>query len=256
MGAQVAGDPSRYVCPVCHFAGLSKPAVTGGIGSGEICPCCGFGFNGPVGKDQFRAWLKDWVQGGMRWAGEQPPPGWDAFQRNSLGLQSLEEVELSHAGDPGSSRTRAISVPGGDRLIIRPQPLVWVLAGLTFGLFAVIEAGIGVELLLEGKLVGVAILTVAAVLIGLIYIGVGGHLWVDAENIGSTVPFKRWIVRRAEIAKMRLGRRVGKTGTNCDFMRADGTIACTTETLLWGRSRLQMLAQFLGVPLTELKQRA
>jgi hypothetical protein len=70
-----------YMCPVCGYPGLDKPAYINGIGSFEICPSCRFQFevtdaDRGIPHDQ---WRKQWIEGGMIWdkGKSQPPKGWD-----------------------------------------------------------------------------------------------------------------------------------------------------------------------------------
>ena len=75
------------VCPVCGYDGLDEPAFDErGVGSDDICPCCGFQF----GLDDFpfedrerlvAEWRERWVAGGCVWkyatGCRRPPEGWD-----------------------------------------------------------------------------------------------------------------------------------------------------------------------------------
>lgn len=79
----------------------------------------------------------------------------------------------------------------------------------------------------------------------------GGYLWADAEQVGSTVPFKRWVGRRNEIAKIWIGRYVGRSGSPCGFVRADGTLAYRVDVSVFGESGLSKFAAYLGVPLID-----
>ena len=74
------------VCPVCGYDGLDEPPFNErGVGSDDICPCCGFQF----GLDDFpyedrerlvAEWRERWVAGGCVWkfpSDGLPPEGWD-----------------------------------------------------------------------------------------------------------------------------------------------------------------------------------
>ena len=74
------------ICPVCGYDGLYDPAFNErGVGSDELCPCCGFQF----GLDDFpyedrerlvAEWRERWVAGGCRWKFTSDgllPKGWD-----------------------------------------------------------------------------------------------------------------------------------------------------------------------------------
>ncbi len=41
----------KNICPVCKFDGLLNPAYDNrGVGSDEVCPCCGFQFGCTIFK--------------------------------------------------------------------------------------------------------------------------------------------------------------------------------------------------------------
>ena len=81
-------QPSNsHTCPVCGYAALSEPPRTsGGGGSYEICPSCGFEF-GVTDEDRgysYSAWRQEWIQSGMPWrsaAIEPPPDGWNPLEQ-------------------------------------------------------------------------------------------------------------------------------------------------------------------------------
>lgn len=66
-----ARHPVRHICPVCGYTGLEEAASSRGIGSGELCPSCGFDFAGLADETRYSAWRAKWVQDGMRWWGTQ-----------------------------------------------------------------------------------------------------------------------------------------------------------------------------------------
>ena len=76
-----AKHPIRHICPVCGYTGLEEAASSKGVGSGELCPSCGFDFAGPVDEARFSEWREKWVQDGMPWfsgqAGAPAPADWD-----------------------------------------------------------------------------------------------------------------------------------------------------------------------------------
>lgn len=70
-------------CPVCGYPGLEEPArSTGGGGSYEICPSCGFQFG--VDDDDkgitYDDWRARWSAKGLTWSsqGISTPKNWDA----------------------------------------------------------------------------------------------------------------------------------------------------------------------------------
>lgn len=142
-----------------------------------------------------------------------------------------------------------------DRLVIRPTVKIWLLTACSIGAAAVGLAALGVYLLLRGRLVGLTMLPVSLGLGWMIYGNLGGYLWVDAEQVASTVPFKRWVARRNEIAKVWIGRYVGRSGTPCGLARPDGGIAYRVDFSVFGETGLTKLAEYLGVPLFDERKK-
>ena len=74
----------KNICPICNYDGLYEPPYDGrGVGSDEICPCCGFQFgcdDYPDKEKQIKQWRDKWIQEGCRWfsTGRKPPLGWKA----------------------------------------------------------------------------------------------------------------------------------------------------------------------------------
>jgi prolyl-tRNA editing enzyme YbaK/EbsC (Cys-tRNA(Pro) deacylase) len=72
----------EHLCPVCGQPGLYEPPYDArGVGSHEICPCCGFHFgldDDPDREAGIRAWRARWRREGCRWfsAVRTPPAGW------------------------------------------------------------------------------------------------------------------------------------------------------------------------------------
>lgn len=72
-----------YKCPVCNYGGLfEKPYDEDGIGSDEICPCCGFQFgydDFPEKGRQISQWRENWRINGCKWFSKQrmPPENWN-----------------------------------------------------------------------------------------------------------------------------------------------------------------------------------
>ena len=85
LGVPIIKGPIKgirgYVCPVCGYHGLERPAASNGLGSGELCPCCGFDHSGPVDGQRYAQWRTEWTSTGMAWwalqAGVPAPEGWD-----------------------------------------------------------------------------------------------------------------------------------------------------------------------------------
>lgn len=59
------------ICPVCKYDGLYEPPYDEfGVGSDEICPCCGFQFgcdDFPDKDKQIKLWREKWILGGCQW---------------------------------------------------------------------------------------------------------------------------------------------------------------------------------------------
>jgi hypothetical protein len=131
-----------------------------------------------------------------------------------------------------------------DRLEIRPQKPIVILTSFAFGTLAVVTAA--ACLVTGGTAVALACVGVGA--IGL-YAVLGGHLWADAERVGSTRLFEWWgSCRRDELAYLRI-RSFPVSGPGCSFVRKDGRVAFTTPAFVFGAAQLTLLATYLGVPL-------
>jgi hypothetical protein len=77
---------AKHRCPVCGYPDLCEsPRLSGGGGSYEICPSCGFQFG--VSDDDrkltYGQWRERWRSEGMRWAslGIPRPRGWDPAEQ-------------------------------------------------------------------------------------------------------------------------------------------------------------------------------
>lgn len=59
------------ICPVCDYNGLFEPPYdANGVGSDEICPCCGFQFgcdDYPDKEAQIVLWRESWIKKGKPW---------------------------------------------------------------------------------------------------------------------------------------------------------------------------------------------
>lgn len=73
----------NFVCPICGFDDLfESPYDENGLGSYEICPCCGFQFGNddyPDKEKQIHQWRATWISNGHKWFSDsrQPPKNWD-----------------------------------------------------------------------------------------------------------------------------------------------------------------------------------
>ena len=71
----------KYICPVCQYDGLFEmPYDENGIGSDEICPCCGFQFgcdDFPDKERQILEWRRKWLEGGCKWFSNVRKPSLD-----------------------------------------------------------------------------------------------------------------------------------------------------------------------------------
>lgn len=74
---------TKYQCPVCGYIGLHEaPYNSEGLGSFEICPCCGFEFGCDDFPDKAVAidrWRSDWIAQKFPWFSQccLPPEEWD-----------------------------------------------------------------------------------------------------------------------------------------------------------------------------------
>lgn len=68
----------QYICPVCSYDGLFEPPYDErGIGSDEICPCCGFQFgydDFPNKEEKIALWREKWINDGRRWFSNSRKP--------------------------------------------------------------------------------------------------------------------------------------------------------------------------------------
>lgn len=85
----------KYICPVCGDDNLYKPAYDQGIGSYEICLCCGFQYE-VTDEDRgytFAQWRAKWIKEGMQWneGDSEPPVGWNP-RRQLLNVIPASEI--------------------------------------------------------------------------------------------------------------------------------------------------------------------
>lgn len=61
----------KHICPICLYDGLyDEPYNENGVGSDEICPCCGFQFgydDFPNKEIQIKKWREKWIRTGKPW---------------------------------------------------------------------------------------------------------------------------------------------------------------------------------------------
>jgi transcription elongation factor Elf1 len=75
---------TKFVCPVCGYAGLSEPPVDEkGCASFEICPSCGTEFGYDDAKRSHADLRNAWLSAGAPWRSRatQPPPGWSGLEQ-------------------------------------------------------------------------------------------------------------------------------------------------------------------------------
>lgn len=76
-----------HKCPICNFKGLYQaPYNIQGVGSDEICPCCGFQYGYDDYPDKKMAqleWRKKWAEGGFQWFSKTriTVEGWDGYKQ-------------------------------------------------------------------------------------------------------------------------------------------------------------------------------
>jgi hypothetical protein len=77
----------KNICPVCKYDGLLNPVYDNrGVGSDEICPCCGFQFgcdDFPNKDESIVKWRKHWISLGCKWFSRKtlPPIDWNAEEQ-------------------------------------------------------------------------------------------------------------------------------------------------------------------------------
>lgn len=77
----------KNICPVCKYDGLLNPAYDNhGVGSDEVCPCCGFQFgcdDFPNKDESIAIWRKHWISLGCKWFSRKtlPPIDWNAEEQ-------------------------------------------------------------------------------------------------------------------------------------------------------------------------------
>lgn len=74
--------PETFTCPVCGFDGLESPPI-----NYSICDCCGTEFYNDDGWQTHAELRQKWIDGGMKWWFEEPPPNWNAQEQ----LKNLEK---------------------------------------------------------------------------------------------------------------------------------------------------------------------
>lgn len=73
----------KHMCPICGYEKLrDAPYDERGVGSDEICVCCGFqfGFDDFPDKDKaIKEWRNNWINGGCKWFSKKTerPKGWN-----------------------------------------------------------------------------------------------------------------------------------------------------------------------------------
>ncbi len=129
------------------------------------------------------------------------------------------------------------------------------IAGIGFG-------AIGLFLLLHRMpdlaapaVVAVPAFILAALSFAMIPISTGGTLWADAQWVGVSRPGLKAKCRRDELGSLQLGHYVYRAGTPCSFVRKDRSVAFSFYLEPWTTSQIAALAEYLGVPLTNAKDR-
>lgn len=76
------GVKVKHICPICKYDGLFEEPYDDGVGSDEICPCCGFQFgcdDFPEKELQIQSWREKWIATGCKWFSHtrKPPLNWN-----------------------------------------------------------------------------------------------------------------------------------------------------------------------------------
>lgn len=79
-------DKFKYTCPVCGYEELEiKPYDSKGLGSTEMCQCCGFqfGHSDHACGVTHEEWRKVWIARGTPWSsrGYKPPQDWNGKEQ-------------------------------------------------------------------------------------------------------------------------------------------------------------------------------
>ncbi len=92
-------------------------------------------------------------------------------------------------------------------------------------------------------------LVVALVFIAVRVINWSSYIRVDDTSVvlGSVLAHRR--CDRHELARITVRVSAFPSDRFTRFVRSDGSVALTTSAFLWGRSQLESLADYLGVPL-------
>lgn len=133
------------------------------------------------------------------------------------------------------------------------RPLTWIVLTMAIPLSVLVLASIaaGLAFIVSGQLVGLVFVAVAAFGAFALFAFVTARVWADAAEVGCNLFFQRGRCRREEVAFLRIGRPMTRSGPSCNVVRHDGTMAFRVAVSFWGMAQLTKLAQFIGVPLVD-----
>jgi len=137
-------------------------------------------------------------------------------------------------------------------LTVRPLPAMVVIC---WGIILAVGGPLlwmGASILLQGNLSGLIIVASGLLFAAWIYNSVAGaYLWVDAESVGVTRPWRSASCLKSELDYLLVdnpGFRRGRP--RCSFVRKDGRVAFRIPAKPYGRAQLASMADYLKVPLT------
>jgi len=94
---QMCDDMNKNICPICGYNKLEEPPYDErGIGSCEICSCCGFEYG--VSDDDkdytFESYRKEWFEKGCLFSYEKEKPIDWSIEAAKMQLRNLDSNNL------------------------------------------------------------------------------------------------------------------------------------------------------------------
>jgi len=135
-----------------------------------------------------------------------------------------------------------------DARLLRPVPyFVWATT-IALGLSTLVTLAVAIAFFFAQQIFGLFWLALG-VGSGYVLLEIRhARLSADASSIELRAPFQRSRCLRSELASMRVGPPIGRSGAPCEFVRGDDSVAFKTPVATWGAPQLISLAEYLGVP--------